>query len=171
MIDPSAAARMLRVPPARFKLNLHAIPVEEYEPNGDRYVIEVIDLDDSIEMGSVLVISQEQPERPGDPMADPRVERRGVIAGVVVSAGDGHLLGLPDPAFYDKGEENDLVYGRAQVPMFFGPGDVVLVDHNAKGRSLRVVGREVRIVNQIDVLACVRGVRLKRTEEGGWERE
>jgi hypothetical protein len=55
----------------------------------------------------------------------------------------------------------------ASVPMFYGEGDVLLIDHNAKGRALMIVGRECRIVNQIDVLARIEGVHLER-RDGAW---
>jgi hypothetical protein len=55
--------------------------------------------------------------------------------------------------------------------MFYAPGDVVMVDHNAKGRALKILGREARIVGQIDILARIKGLRLRRSEDGSWERE
>ena len=54
--------------------------------------------------------------------------------------------------------------------MFYSEGDVVLVDHTAKGRALQIVGRTCRIVNQIDVLARIGSVRLHRVN-GAWVQE
>ncbi|MGD0968673.1 MAG: hypothetical protein ABR949_10330 [Candidatus Aquilonibacter sp.] len=148
-----------------YKLKIHDVKPEDIEPNGDRYVVEEIDVDEYIERGQLLVITQNAPKHQGDPMADPTIENRGVIVAVVIRAGNGHLLGLPDPYFIEDGKG---VQGNADVPMFFSEGDVVFVDHNAKGRALRILGREVRIINQIDVLAKMDGVKLKRGEHG-WE--
>ena len=53
--------------------------------------------------------------------------------------------------------------------MFFHPEQVVFVDKNMRGRALRMVGREIRIINQIDVLASLplSLVRLRRVN-GVW---
>jgi co-chaperonin GroES (HSP10) len=173
-MDPSAA-RLIAAPRAtapRFLLKLHETEPEDIEPLGDRYVVEVIDIDESVEFGQLLVITQATPQRPGDPQADPTIENRGVLAAVVIRAGNGHLLGLPDiprPNAPHKAEADHEMLWSA-VPMFMEPGDVVLVDHNAKGRALKIVGRECRIVSQIDCLAKIEGVRLKR-ENRTWVQE
>jgi len=133
---------------SRYELKIHEVAPEDIEPLGDRYVVEVIDIDEKIELGQILVVTQ-QPKEDNSPMADPTVERRGVLAAVVVSVGNGHLLGIKD-----------------EVPMFYSVGDCVLVDHNAKGRALKIVGRECRIVNQIDCLARL-PMRLVRVD-GEW---
>jgi hypothetical protein len=151
----------------RFQLKLHDIAPERFIPNGDRYVVEEIDIDEAIEFGQLLVLVQPKPKKEGDPQADPNVENRGVLAAVIVAVGNGHLLGLPDPGLMRSSD--DVERFSADVPMFYKHGDVVLVDWNAKGRNLKIVGRECRIVGQIDVLAAVEGVRLKRTTDGGWE--
>jgi hypothetical protein len=154
-------------------LKLHEIAPEDIVPNGDRYLVEVIDIDEKVLLGQLLVVTQnEQLDARGNPLADPTVERRGVLAAVVISVGNGHLLGLPDIPMTSKvgtpQEETENVW--ASVPMFYEPGDVVLIDHNAKGRALKIAGRELRIVNQIDILAQVSGVLLQRTEDGKtWE--
>lgn len=167
-LDPSAHLRVITAP-SRFKLKIHDIAPEAIEPNGDRYVVEVIDLDETIQLGQMLVVTQDPTINEKDPMADPKVEKRGVLAAVIVDRGNGHLLGLPDPVIVDG--KGDLQRPAANVPMFYQPGDVVFVDHNAKGRNVKIVGRECRIVGQIDILARVRGVRLRRGEDGDWERE
>lgn len=175
ILDPRDGPRFARAS-QRFTLHIHEVALEDIVPNGDRYVVEVLDLDEKIELGSILVVTQEQPQRPGDPQADPTIERRGVIAAVVIRAGNGHLLGLPDLAPQQGGElvTGDGGHGYfpvdrppASVPMFFDPGDVVLIDHNAKGRALKILGREGRIVNQIDVLADIEGINLHRVN-GEW---
>ena len=179
IIDPRARA-LAHIPQGvqekaseRFKLKIHEISPDAIEPLGDRYVVEVIDIDERIELGQVLVVTPQAPERPGDPMADPLVERRGVLAAVIISEGNGHLLGLPDPALvmHDADGREMVERCEADVLMFFDKGDVVFVDHNAKGRALRIFGRECRIVNQIDILARISGVRLRRNDAGEWERE
>lgn len=114
-----------------------------------------------------MVITQNQEAKPGDPLADPSVERRGVIAAVIVRAGNGHLLGLPDLSPMTTDAPPYLLGDRPwpSVDMFYEPGDVVLIDHTAKGRALKILGREIRIVNQIDVLAKVGSIRLERKDD------
>jgi len=184
MIDPKARALLAATKP-RVQLKIHEIKPEDIEPNGDRYCIEAIDFDETIELGSLLVITQPVPQKDeygreipdSHPQADPTIERRGVIAGIIITAGNGHLLGLPDPgvAVTKQGPHGApmgdlLTRVPADVPMFFKPGDVVLIDHNAKGRALKIVGREYRIVGQIDILARVNGIRVRRNDDGDWER-
>ncbi len=153
-----------------FELKLHELEPQNIEPLGDRYIIEEIKVDEAVEFGQLLVVTEGEarPEDdPRNPMARPNVERRGVMPGVIVGVGNGHLLGFPDQRL----EIGGVVHREAaDVPMFAKPGDVVLVDVNNRGRALRYVGRLLRVVNQIDVLSIVRGVRLKWTENG-WERE
>jgi len=182
MIDPSIlkggallGAQQQPRTPERFELKIHKVSPESIIPNGDRYVVEIIALNEEVEFGKILVVTQDPQMNPRDPMANPQIEQRGVLAAVIVTAGNGHLLGLPDPrvavARQDpRASEEVLVRVPADVPMFFAPGDVVFVDMNARGRALRIVGREIRIVNQIDVLARIDGVRLTRGENG-WEQE
>lgn len=168
----------------KFKLRIHDIQLEDIDPNGDRYTVEAIELDETMVLGSLLVVTQERPQE-GGPLADPTIERRGVIAGVVVRAGNGHLLGLPDLApisdttgvtYDDEGEEDGPMWQAGDRPwpsvaMFYEPGDVLLIDHTAKGRALKILGREGRIINQIDVLARVerngKPVKLTR-KDGTW---
>lgn len=164
-LDPKAISLKAVSSRNLFKLKIHNVKPEDINPNGDRYLVEEIDVDEYIERGGLLVITQQASQNLGDPQADPSIERRGVIVAVIIRAGNGHLLGLPDPAFAlgDKVERE-----WADVPMFYEEGDVVFVDHTAKGRALKILGREVRLVNQIDVLAKLEGVKLKRGDDG-WE--
>lgn len=160
-----------------FKLPLHQIPPEQIQPNGDRYLVEVIDVEDTIQLGQMLVVVQPQQVNDKDPSADPQIENRGVIAGVVITAGNGHLLGLADHATVVYNEDDDgrdipeMTRVPADVPMFYHPGDVVLIDRNSRGRALKIVNHEYRLVNQIDCLAKIDGVRLKRNDSGEWEQE
>jgi hypothetical protein len=163
VVDPRGGPRSLE----RFQLRIHEIQPEDILPNGDRYTVEVIEMAEQVLLGSLLVVTQ-TPSEPGGPQSDPAVERRGVFAAVVIRAGNGHLLGLPDQDHVlttTKGDRIERTW--ASVEMFFKPGDVLLIDHNARGRALMIVGREVRLVNQIDILAKVDGVRLERVD-GAW---
>lgn len=167
-LDPRAIAARTN---SRYELKIHEIDPDAIVPNGDRYLVEVIDIDEKILLGQLLVVTQ-APEDRGNPMADPNVERRGVLAAVIVTKGNGHLLGLPDWAVgVPEGQHTmgGVTRKPADVPMFYEPGDVVFVDFNARGRALKVLNRELRIVNQIDVLAKLGGQRLKRAADGGWE--
>lgn len=143
----------------RLQIKLHEIAAESIVPCGDRYLIEVVDFDEAFQLGQLLVLTKDMQINLKDPKADPMVEPRGVIGGVVLAVGNGHLLGIPDHAIVeyhqlgDDGEEPALIRPPANVPMFHSLGDLILVDHNAKGRNLKLRGREIRIVGQIDVLA------------------
>lgn len=158
-----------------FKLQIHELEPTTIEPLGDRYVVEAIPVDEAVQFGQLLIVTEGTP-RPGDdprnPMANPQVEARGVLPAVIIATGNGHLLGLPDLKFAinSVGKGESIAHEPADVPMFLTPGDVALVDINNRGRALRIAGRELRIVNQIDILARVRSVRLKWTESG-WGRE
>lgn len=159
LIRPSAISK-------RYELNIHEIALEDIEPLGDRYVVEVIDFKEGIvELGQLLVITQDKRIDPRDPMSDPTVENRGVIAGVIVRVGNGHLLGLAPTASMEE-DESEI---QAVVPMFFTEGDVVLIDYSSKGRALKILGREGRIVGQMDCLARL-PMRLKRVD-GEWVQE
>ena len=156
----------------RFKLRMHDISPEQLIPNGDRYICEEIEMDDNFVMGQILVVTNTgQNAKPGDPLADPAVEKRGIIAAVVIGVGNGHLLGLPDLA----PDYNDIQAGSrpwACVDMFYEPGTIVFIDHNAKGRAFKLPGRAIiRVCNQIDVLAHLDGVKLVRKDDTWAEAE
>ena len=101
-----------------------------------------------------------------DPNRDPNIERRGVLAAIVLRGGDGHLLGLPDPKLVVNGE---IQRSPCDVPMKYTYGDVVLVDVNAKGRDVQILGKEIRIVNQIDILSHIEGIKMQKNDAGEWE--
>jgi len=180
-LDPAPGDyRPLAVVQPRFKLRIHELTPEDFTPLGDRYIVEQIDIDErALMLSKLLVMTQPMVDKPGDPMADPTVEQRGVIAAIVVCFGNGHLLGLPDPAValsprmdaYGTRQEDYIGRASADVPMFLSPGTLVLVDYNAKGRALKILGRECRIVNQIDCLAYHKTLKFRRSEDGSWERE
>lgn len=162
---------MRKVEPAgRFTLKIHDINPERLAPNGDRYVVEVIDIDETILLGQLLIVTQNPNANPNDPQRDPTVERRGVLAAVIVRVGNGHLLGLPDwPSPPMRSGEFSPGRDSANVPMFYQPGDVVLVDFNARGRDVKILAKEIRIVGQIDVLVQIEGIKLVRNADGDWQ--
>ncbi len=161
-IDP----RVTRLSTKRYELKIHHLDPEDIAPNGDRYVVEVLDVDETMEFGRLLLLTQPPADAYGA-LADPNMEVRGIIPAVVVAVGNGHMLGLSDLPPLTKGGERPW----ASVPMFYKHGDVVFVDHNARGRALRIVGRECRVVNQLDILCSLPNLRLHRNAEGAWEQE
>lgn len=163
--DPTAL-QVSNETPTRFELKLHEIPEEQFLPIGDRYIVETIAVDEMVKFGSLVALVQDPNIDPRDPRANPQIENRGVIAAVVIRAGNGHLLGIPDWAT----AEAPVMRTPANVPMFMKPGDVVLIDRNAKGRALRYANREIRVVGQIDVLVHIEGIRLVR-KDGEWVQE
>jgi hypothetical protein len=157
----------------QFKLHLHDFDPAAMVPIGDRYVVETIPVEDTVSFGSFLVMAGSGAEiNPRDPSANPAVERRGVLPAVILAVGNGHLLGLPDPriAVRTVSGRDEVERHAADVPMFCAVGDVVLLDVNSKGRALKIVDREVRICNAIDVLLKL-PVRLRWTDEGWVEEE
>ena len=92
-IDPLAVAVR---PSDKFQLKLHEIAPEDIEPNGDRYIVEEIDIDEKVLLGKILVVTQQVAKNDRSPSSDPTIENRGVIAAVIIKAGNGHLLGLSD---------------------------------------------------------------------------
>lgn len=190
-VDP--AARMRLISGKKFELKINELEADALEPIGDRYLVEELPVHEEVLFGSLLVLTKAEPSPENDPRnpnRDPQVERRGVMPAVVVDVGNGHLLGIPDPAFLDtskaKGEGGEVFddaadletlanasrikRAPADVPMFCKPGDVVLVDMNNRGRALKIAGRNLRVVNQMDVLVRSKRVRLKWNGDG-WERE
>jgi hypothetical protein len=151
----------------KFHLLLHDFDPTEMLPIGDRYIVETIPVEETVKFGSFVVVANVGGDtNPRDPSGNPAVERRGVLPAVIIAAGNGHLLGLPDHKIVVDGK---IVREPADVPIFFTPGDVVLLDMNAKGRSLMIVDREIRVVNQMDCLVKL-PLRLEWTEQG-WKRE
>lgn len=170
IIDPSIAKHIFAPP---FELDIHELDPKEMEPIGDRYIVEELAVNEKVLFGSLLVVTNAPPspdDDPRNPQANPNVERRGVMAAVVISKGNGHLLGLPDPriAVSAASGASKIERTSADVPMFLEHGDVVLVDKNMKGRALQIAGRLLRVVSQIDCLVKLK-VRLK-FKDGKWER-
>ena len=159
----------------KFALHLHEFEPAAMEPLGDRYIIETLPVEETVKFGAVLVMAQtgtHGPDNdPRNPAASHAVEKRGVLPAVIIAVGNGHLLGLPDHAIPVRQMAGNDVVERypADVPLFCEPGDVVLVDMNARGRALMIVDREIRVINQIDVLVRL-PVRLQWTDEG-WVRD
>lgn len=168
-------------------------------PNGDRYLIEVLDVDEEkLPSGIFLPEATE--------------EQKGWAVGVVFSVGNGHRLEIPDhlkviPEGYNVPDDllDDLADDRAvrefkekaraehigkqlnfhyqpsigpkhtvarywaSVPMFFAPGEVVGIERYS-GRQFTIQGRSFRIVSQVDVLLSF-GTFLRITPSGWVERD
>jgi hypothetical protein len=158
----------------KFMLELHEFDPAEMEPIGDRYIVETIPVEETVSFFSFIVVAggtDPSTIDPRNPLANPNVERRGVVPAVIIANGNGHLLGLPDPriALKMSGGQDVVERHPADVPMFLTPGDVCLIDFTSKGRALKIIDRDIRVINQIDVLVKLK-VRVKWTEEG-WARE
>lgn len=165
--------RPMTGPVKKFMLELHEFNPASMEPIGDRYIVETIPVEETVKFGSFLIMAGGNGAQidPRDPAANPAVERRGVLPAVVIAVGNGHLLGLPDTriAVRTMSGKDEVERHPADVPIFMQVGDVVLLDMNSKGRSLQIVDREIRVVNQIDCLVKL-PVRLTWTDDG-WVRE
>lgn len=165
-IDPNKLPRIWAKP---FEVDIHEIAPENLTPIGDRYLVEELAVNEAVMFNDLLVIVEGEikpSDDPRNPKANPMVEKRGVMPAVVVSVGNGHLLGLPDPPVV----VNDKVERvPADVPIFLSPGDVILVDINNRGRALKIAGRTLRVVNQIDCLLKLEMRLIFR--DGKWERE
>ena len=158
----------------KFMLELHEFDPAEMEPIGDRYIVETIPVEETVSFFSFIVVAggtDPSTIDPRNPLANPNVERRGVVPAVVIANGNGHLLGLPDPriALHMASGIEYVERHAADVPMFLSPGDVCLIDFTSKGRALKIIDRDIRVINQIDCLVKLK-VRLKWTDTG-WERE
>jgi co-chaperonin GroES (HSP10) len=152
-------------------LELHEFEPAAMEPIGDRYVVETLFVEETVQFGSLLVYMPQEDIDPKNPGANPKMEKRGVLPAVIIAIGNGHLLGLPDPRLIkrDGAGMDTVVRETADVPMFLKVGDVVLVDINYKGKALKIADREIRVLNQMDCLVKL-PVRLVWTDEG-WKRE
>lgn len=155
----------------QYELKLHDFNPFAMDPLGDRYIVEGLAVEETVMFGSFLVVSKDAQINPKDPSADPTVERRGALPAVIIAVGNGHLLGLPDPRIVVRNiaGQDEVERHAADVPLFCRPGDVVLIDMNNRGRNLKIVNREIRVINQIDVLVKL-PKRLTWTDEG-WVEE
>ena len=83
--------------PKPFRLRIHDLLPSDIVPNGDRYIVETLDVDeDVLTCNGLLVPVQAVDPRNGQPSMI--TEYRGVAPAVVVMRGNGHLLGLSDHA-------------------------------------------------------------------------
>lgn len=155
----------------QFMLELHEFEPAAMEPIGDRYVVETLFVEETVQFGSLLVYTPQADIDPRDPAANPKAEKRGVLPAVIIRGGNGHLLGLADPriAVRSVNGRDEVERHPADVPMFLKPGDVVLIDMNYKGKALKIADREIRVINQMDCLVKL-PVTLTWTDEG-WVRD
>ena len=166
-----------------FKLTADDLSPFGLTPIGDRYLIEELDVDDTIELGGAKIFRPQVSEKD-----------RGWKVGVVCAVGNGHLLGVPDLAVavaHKTSEDEMKAIGSdftkappgaqyltedalvlrppAAVPMFYGVGDVLLVERWA-GRDLQLGDgrRKFCVVAQEHCLLKVANLKLARDPNGDW---
>lgn len=108
------------------KIELTEDSILRFTPNGDRYVVALRDIDDTISAGGFKLVRPEMDDT-----------ERGWKAGEVLCVGNGHRL------------ETDVT-----VPMFFKPGDVLAIER-LTGREIRIGAKKYLIVNQVDILGKI----------------
>lgn len=141
-------------------------------PHGDRLLVEVVDVDDSIPLAD------------GKKLLVELGEERGWAAGVVVNVGSGHRMDVPDQAVRmktklerdDKGEvlidkihphlryadpdtDEAIAIVPSTVPMPFSRGMVVMCARYA-GSDIKLRGKPYKIITQAHVIAVFTGVRM-----------
>jgi co-chaperonin GroES (HSP10) len=153
-------------------------------PIGDRYLIEVLETDETQLVAGVDMW-----------MPDRSEQERGWAVGVVFAVGNGHRLETPDPVSVmpegyqpqpgisdaeqmqrrisllgyitpSMGDHSSLMRSLALVPMFYTVGDVIFIEKYS-GREFVVNDRTFRFVSQVDTLGFS-GVKLILGEDG-WE--
>jgi co-chaperonin GroES (HSP10) len=166
----------------RFVFRYRNLDPRRLRPIGDRYLIEVLDVDEE-KVGGIYLPEQSE-------------EQKGWAVGVVFSIGNGHRLEEHDPIVVvpegykadpklteqeqmqrrmsalgyttpSMGDESTVMRYPALVPMFFQPGEVIFVERYS-GRQFTMSGRTMRFVSQVDCLGTS-GMYLKMNEDGSWE--
>jgi co-chaperonin GroES (HSP10) len=159
-------------------------------PHGDRLFVEVVEISNEIEVAGGFTIAVQRAVRDHEGKLTEEY-LRGFCAGIVISVGDGHLLTsgstirpahmtttIPDSrdvrgliAYDDESKEAVIgVVSQPYVPMPWQQGQVVLIERLAR-RSLQLGPRMFAMIDQMDVLATVAGLRfiLVTNEEGELE--
>lgn len=95
------------------------------EPNGDRYLVEEIEVENTVYVGGQKLLL---------PESSNHEEKRGWKLCRVIACGNGHRLEIDQ-----------------FVPMFYVPGDVVYVERFT-GRELKLQAQAYWIISQVDVL-------------------
>jgi hypothetical protein len=141
-------------------------------PHGDRLLVEVVAVDDSIPMadGKKLLIERDDFDR-------------GWAAGVVINVGNGHRLDVPDQAVAlateidvdDKGNpvnvhpflriadpktRTAVAMMPSTVPMPFARGMVVMCARYA-GSDIKLRGKDYKIITQAHVIAVFTGIKMQ----------
>lgn len=180
-----------------FKLNYKDEDVLSIMPNGDRYLVEILETDEVTTVKGLDGSEKQLYVGAKDEM------ERGWVAAVVMGVGNGHRLEVPDHvavldnhmdhpriqpgedihAFKKRQDEHKLqaimngamfateehvvVRPPASVPMFFGLGNVVALER-LTGRQFKLnTGRVYRIVSQVDILWRFVHINL-RLVDGEW---
>lgn len=168
-----------------FKLTQEHVKPESQEPLGDRYLIKILEVDDTLQLQS------------GHTLHIPTATEkdRGWKAGVIVTCGNGHRLSESDKVAVmanvtspedrkaiENGDKSKIPPGAqyltddavtvrppAMVPMFYSPGDVVLVERFA-GRDMKLgpSSHDYCIVAQEHCLSRIKGLKLLPNNDGEW---
>jgi co-chaperonin GroES (HSP10) len=135
-------------------------------PHGDRLLVEVLELDETLDSGIILV-------RPDDQSKEHEV---GWCPAVVWNVGSGHRLDTPDQAVAIQTTEKDLtpqnhlvaldpdtgsgvVMAPSKVPMPFVREQVVMVAKYA-GSDIKMRGRDFKVITQAHVLGTFPKMRI-----------
>lgn len=142
-------------------------------PHGDRLLVEVVAVDDSIPLpgGQTLLVERDE-------------YGRGWCAGVVVNVGSGHRLDVPDQAvalntkvkvnedgtierhpfvvLADTETDAAVAMVPSTVPMPFSRGMVVMCAKFA-GSDIKLQGKDYKIITQAHVIAVFTGVKMNVT--------
>lgn len=127
-----------------------------FTPHGDRYLIEVVDIDDSIKIGDkTLLVELEK-------------SSRGWAAGKIIAGGNGHRMDVPDTyvkinttekapnpeigLYFVENETGDAVVRCPSiVPMPFARGQIVMIYWSA-AIEVKMQGKPYLICNQTHIL-------------------
>lgn len=177
-------------------LELHNDQISPFlvDPHGDRLLVEVVEISSEVTVAGGHTLYTAPAERDARGIVNEEW-KRGFCAGVVISAGDGHVLTTPSrhealiismdytqeqiddgvlstvPGLraYDPVTKQGIVVvdTPANVPMPWTRGDVILIERLA-ARQVRLGKRTYAIVDQMDVLATVRGLKYLMLADGEW---
>lgn len=142
-----AVSQMRRSSVSPTVVKFNDIDPRKLELNGDRYVVELEELDNIHEFGEGLQI-----ELPQDAISEARV---GWAFGRIIATGGRDILyraGADQPSMRKCAHRLDK---DEWVPIFFSVGQRVIVNRFA-GEQVVFQGRRYRCVNQVDIIGSIR---------------
>ena len=138
------------------RIKLDDLDPNKITPHGDRYLLEMLEVDETTDSGIMLVRDPKNPRAVEEDL--------GLAVGVVLRGGSGHRLDVADQAVpvttteqkpnqaaflvaVDPDTQSGVMMIPSTVPMPFGRGDVVICGKYV-GTDLKIRGLDYKMVTQ-----------------------